>query len=132
MKLPFFALILLILTLGLAGCGPIYDTRYDLTPPSDEAGRFCTVECERLRLDCRRAEDRKYQNCQRDRQDAESAYQRCRNRYKDNPDKHCRYLSPTTYCASADYAACDADYRRCFQNCGGQVHSRQVCVFNCP
>jgi len=123
-------LILPLLLLLLTGCGPIYETRYDLLPPTDDAGRFCTVECERVKLDCRRLEDRKYQQCNRDRQDAEADYQRCLDRNKNDSGK-CKRLSNKTYCRAANYEACDADYRRCFQNCGGQVHSRQVCVFNC-
>jgi hypothetical protein len=131
MNLRLWLLALPGLLISLTGCGPIYDTRYDLIPPTDDAGRFCTVECERLQLDCRRAEDRKYQDCTRDRQDAQNDYQRCLNKHKNDSSK-CRGLSPNTYCSSANYSMCDSDYRRCFQNCGGQVHSYQVCVFNCP
>lgn len=120
-----------ILLATLVGCGPIYDTRYDLIPPPDEGGRFCVVECERIQMECRQGEERNYHNCNRNAQDAQAQYQHCLNK-NNNDSKKCRHLSAHPYCPPANYANCDNSYRRCFQNCGGQVHSRQVCVFNCP
>ena len=116
----------------LAGCGPIYDTRYDLIAPTDDAGRFCTVECERISSDCRQAAERKQERCERDNREAKSEYESCRRKHSENANKRCGSSAPNNYCASPQLAGCDSDYRRCFQNCGGEVQTHQVCVFNCP
>ncbi len=125
------ALILLSSLLILAGCGPIYDTKYDLMPPSDEAGRFCVVECERINGDCRRDAQHRYDRCERDNREARDEFERCRRKHAENANKRCGSSASTNYCSS-DTASCDSAYRRCFQNCGGEIHTRQVCVFNCP
>lgn len=126
-------LALLSSLLFLAGCGPIYDTRYDLLAPTDDAGRFCVVECERMSSDCRRAEERKHERCERDNREQKSEYERCRRKHGENANKHCGFNAPVgSYCPSANVSGCDRDYRRCFQNCGGEIQTHQVCVFNCP
>ncbi len=115
--------------LPLVGCGPIYETRYTLTPPPGAEGRACVFQCDNTQLRCRQIQDLERQNCERDEQLAHYEYQNCLNQREKDSGIKCaqRYV----YCPSASYESCEAEYRSCFQTCGGVVQSRQECVFNC-
>lgn len=115
--------------LFLAGCGPIYETQYTLTPPPGAEGRACVFQCDNTQLHCRQIKDLERQSCERDEQLARYEYQNCLQRREKDSGVKCaeRYV----YCPSASYESCEAEYRSCFQTCGGVVQSRQVCVFNC-
>lgn len=128
-----FALVLLLAFAGLAGlsgCGPVYTTRYDFVPPPNESGGYCTAMCDRNQMDCRRYEDRKNDRCNQDVRYAKQEYEDCLNRNNRDLTK-CSDRSFGMNCFSPNYSVCDDTYRRCYQNCGGTVLSRQECVFNC-
>ncbi len=116
--------LLLGVTLGLAACGPIYETRYSFTPPPTPEGRVCLLQCDQIRLQCRQFEDMKKENCEQQNRWEREHYERCKNAGR----KDCRY--PSTYC-STNYDRCEEQYRICFQTCGGRVDATTVCVANC-
>ena len=97
------------------GCGPIYDTKYSFTLPETPQGKMCVSGCERTKFLCERDENRKQENCER------QAKRVCEGR------RDC-YGSPDCL---VDYSQCESRYRRCYQDCGGTVESRKVCVMGC-
>ncbi len=113
-----------MLAVALSGCGPMYETRYNLTPPPGQMGQVCVNQCDQIRLQCMQGEDLRVQNCETQNRLARLEYEQCRQRgYSD-------CYEDTTWC-SADYEPCEGQFRQCYQNCGGKVESYQVCVFNC-
>lgn len=111
------------------GCGPIYDTRYYYTPPQDPHGRFCILQCENLQMQCEQLEQMKVENCNHR---ARMEQDRCRSDIRRHGREPKPHECPMIGTCSADTEHCENKYRICYQNCGGQVHAEQVCVFNCP
>jgi hypothetical protein len=120
-----------LIALLLAGCGPIYDTTYRYLPPSDPLSRPCITQCLTSRDSCRNVQELKAENsrlrCERD---AGDDFERCLFNAKDEQGKNsCRRR---TCSESTNLGVCEADYRVCFQSCGGIVEEERVCTFNCP
>ncbi len=122
----FWAACLAVFALG--GCGPIYDTRYYFTPPSDPHGQACIFQCENLKLQCEQVERMKEENCNmRARMDQDRCLNDIRRKGREPKAHEC----PLYVSCSANYEHCEAKYRQCYQNCGGIVHTEEVCIFNC-
>lgn len=125
---------LLILTLSLLACSPVYKTDYTFIPPERESGRTCILQCENSKLLCEQLQDTKYNSCL---QRAELNYQSCESRkiyridYKSGDTK----CVENCYCyrssCSRDEKTCGTQYRGCYQTCGGKVRSKTYCVSNC-
>lgn len=122
---------LLLLALTLAACGPIYDTNYRYTPPSDPLARPCISQCLADKGNCRSTAELKAENsrlrCERD---ARDDYERCLGNAKGEQGRSSCHRSSCNQ--SADFGMCEADYRVCFQSCGGVIDEERVCSFNCP
>jgi hypothetical protein len=131
----FLAVIFLILTIALSGCGPTVKepkTVYDFVPPEDEFGRACVLECAKERNDCiGEAADANYE--------AELDYRQCRenrelmrNRYNaclNANEKDCVRPPPGTCWrqkTGRTTAQCQTFHRMCYQDCGGTVTGRIV------
>ncbi|MGF1643860.1 MAG: hypothetical protein ACFCUJ_09455 [Thiotrichales bacterium] len=126
------ALLAMVLSLmAISGCGPVYRTVYSFEPPRDENGLRCARQCEDTLRECVAAEDLRDENCRREQQLADLEHQRCRDlaRAAGRKDDVCqtRYVS----CIGGRHERCDDNYRRCYEHCGGQVHSQQVCSMFC-
>ncbi len=112
-----------------SGCGPIYDTVYDFTPPSSRAGEDCIEDCKMTQFSCEETERDRSRYCEdreRDRMD------RCNERIqaeKNRPAKwdECGKIESCT----EDMKRCESRYRLCYQACGGTVTARQECVAFC-
>lgn len=114
-----------LLLCGLSGCGPIYETRYNLTPPKGQLGQVCINQCDQIRLQCMQNQDQRNQNCETQNRLARLEYEQCKNnRYSDCYDS-------STWCDSVDHEMCEEQFRFCYQNCGGIVQGYEVCVFGC-
>ncbi|HLT01164.1 MAG TPA: hypothetical protein VK001_03255 [Geminicoccaceae bacterium] len=130
----------------LFGCSPRYQTFTSYTPPADEAGRQCLLQCSSLRQTCRRDGEPRIEQCRREAQTAAhletvrraAAYTIDLERYGNEGYGAPELPGP----ASPDYARCDAeaadveyrcraDYDLCYQNCGGRVEYTTHCVANC-
>ncbi|MFN4262620.1 MAG: hypothetical protein ACK4IT_03100 [Thioalkalivibrionaceae bacterium] len=123
---------LTVVALMLAGCGPIYSTEYRYTPPAGEQARFCVAQCMNTRELCRiSAEQRAALRAAECRSEADRTYAQClASAGTDEARSRCR--PRTASCSSSVQSErCDADYRVCYQTCGGKVESQQVCTFNC-
>jgi hypothetical protein len=134
--------------LGACSTDPVYQSRYDLTPPASETGRQCTVGCETNRLLCEQRNDEHLARCedQADRnfnnctEDVDRRMSACISGLKAKYgsrwatyESHCTAtVANTCYRQScATQSDCDSGYRACFSNCGGDVTTRSVCVRNC-
>ena len=127
--------ILITLCACSVSCGPAYRTFYTYVPPKTVVGKGCVSQCNVMKMQCGQLEDQKLANCT---QRADTAHRECERAAqaevlacKLGGNKSC--VKP--YCARQicvkDHATCDAQYRVCFQNCGGKVTSETRCVARC-
>ncbi|MFP4154091.1 MAG: hypothetical protein ACOC00_00515 [Halothiobacillaceae bacterium] len=123
--------IMAVTLLVIPGCGPVYQTEYRYSPPADSESKRCITECARIREMCRAtAEARAAKEQAACQQNASIRYAACLATASDDAAR--QKCSLNTYCdRDADTAPCDADYRQCYQTCGGTVEAYQVCVFGC-
>ncbi len=122
---------LLLAPLVLAGCGPLYHTTYDYTPPRNHIGQLCSTQCSNTRDSCRGKADSlaqsRYSQCDAQ---AQQAYEAC---LAANTSAQQNHVCLLQQCQShANYDHCDADYRSCYSACGGVVTPQKKCVFDCP
>lgn len=124
-------LIFLAITLTTTACAPVYRAVYDYSPPQDTSGRQCLNHCLHMRAMCRvAAEQQANQERMMCQQQLAFNYAMCIAAAKvDSAHVSC---SVNTYCErQPDTSQCQAEYNLCYQNCGGTIHSRQVCVAFC-
>lgn len=137
-------LVAMTLSLGLAACGPVMETRYDFTPPPSKSGMQCVQNCQadqsmcqadarNAKMECRASADRQ----------SEAAYQKAKDDYivalKLYSKDPAKFPEPTEpYKSTPSYYQCDnlgsectGQYNMCYRSCGGQIGERQVCVANC-
>jgi hypothetical protein len=128
--------------LALAGCGPIYETQYAYTPAVTAEGRVCTAQCENTRSACTRncdySAELKKRECEDDaRDEARAKYNRYVREQRQNnaPVKYDESHFLKTYQCSTSASACRNECvqtsNRCWQLCGGKVTSKQVCTAFC-
>ena len=110
------------LSLAFSACGPIYETQYSYTAPNSPQGQMCIQQCEMTRLNCEQMEDMRQENCE---YRAERDYDYCMD-HRYHKDDYCS----KDWC-STDYSQCERRYNMCYQSCGGQVSSKQVCTAFC-
>lgn len=117
----------LILLTVLSACGPIYDTRYNFTPPNEPTGRVCTYQCENSRSSCLQMQAQMKQNCEMQNRTYE---QMCETNIRLGGREPKWYECSGQSC-NDNSEMCESQYRSCYQACGGKVDSQQVCVMNC-
>lgn len=131
-------LALLLASVFLATCQPVFETRYTLTPPTDATGsRQCLADCAATLQTCRDITGKRYSSCldrselqySNCRQQASVDYQLCAT---SNTGITCdRQICQRPSCSTAEVDACEANYRSCFAACGGEVRSEEICVAGC-
>jgi len=128
----------------VSGCGPRppeYRTTYSYSPPPDEHGRMCAMQCETSRSQCEQMARMRQDACverARARDDecrhaASERYHACLDEQARTPGLLCidqSYTCASAHCAS-DAGDCEGQYNRCFQVCGGRVEERRECVASC-
>lgn len=123
--------LLIVSSFSLIACGPVYRTTYDYIPPADTSGKQCLNQCLSIRELCRSsAENRASQERAACQQNATFAYVACMATAKTDSERS-RCSAHSSCDRAADTSSCDHEYRLCYQNCGGTVTSRQVCVSGC-
>lgn len=132
-----------LLALGcLAACAPEYESRYrvEMPRPLDEQARQCLTRCDLARDACFTPARAEFAACSERailvqdqcRANAQIEYQVCQRAYAPT-GQDCYYATcERPSCAAPDLSLCEADYRRCFADCGGTVVEDRVCVANCP
>lgn len=118
----------LICAVTFAGCGPVYDTQYQFTPPENESGRTCVFQCETSKEQCQQIQEMRAESCE-DR--AEYEYERCVDRIYRRKGREPKWHECSKETCSADVDRCENTYRNCYQACGGKVRAETVCVANC-
>lgn len=120
----------------LFGCGPVYQTHYDYTPPTSAEGRACVTACESSRMQCEMIEQQRGALCE---QQADMEYERCRSRSEDQYNactasgrSGCFHEVCIRRSCSTSADACVQTYNRCYGTCGGNVRATEVCVSGCP
>ncbi len=111
--------------LFLIGCGPVYKTEYTYRPPQGPQALNCIMQCDNIKRQCYTNEDFSVRACEDENRIARLEYERCVSM------KYDRCWDRSYYCNSADYLYCDEEYRICYQNCGGLITSREICVSGC-
>lgn len=116
---------------GLAGCGPVYETRVELTPPpASEASAACLAGCEVQRSACIQRMDEQFALC-RSRAQLDALSCRSSSRFGHVDRWGYPYACVVPICLN-DRASCEAGFQACYEGCGGRVTSRRVCVERCP
>ena len=96
-------------------CGPLYDTKYSLTPPSTIHGQTCVSQCEIAKNQCEQIEELSETICE------------VRNAICDISLDCFGY----PYVCIPNYERCDNHYVNCYETCGGKVEREKVCVMGC-
>ncbi|MCK5424200.1 MAG: hypothetical protein KAI89_02430 [Emcibacter sp.] len=130
--------------LSLSGCfGPQYRTVHEFSPPESPQGRMCVNKCLDSKTYCERTGQQvriqQKQMClQEEKIQAEMRYEDylhvmehkgevAEKSYYDFYRKYnCNHINEGSHDPT-----CEANYRACYQNCGGQVQSHTYCVSNC-
>ncbi len=110
------------------GCGPVYRTDYQFTPPSSSTGKVCASNCENSKYQCQQIEQMRADQCQ-DR--ARLEMQRCEDNVRWREGREPKWYECGMDSCSADTERCESQYRSCFTACGGKVDAQTICVANC-
>lgn len=108
---------------ALSGCGRYAKTEYVMTPPSSPEGQMCVLKCERDRKQCLDNEYLQQKNCEHHNRMVRLEFERCIASGATN----CYHASALP-CPQPRLDRCENEQRRCFQSCGGQVDTREVCT----
>ena len=137
-KSGFLSFINGVLLLLIAGCGPVYQTTYELRPPENYQGRVCSNQCSQTQQFCQQNCSSQIQMCEyNERLRSENEYygyveqQRAANKKV--------VLTPESFydsfrCSRSTetcQAQCESSYRSCFASCGGTVIPHTQCVADC-
>ena len=133
--IKFFAsiLILVISTLILSACGPIYSTTYTYEPPQEWRGRKCVNRCLEDKSYCKVQDERLNRDCRRDEQLAAvpayifyvSEQKKLGKPIDRSQDSFANYSNCRTN------SGCENNYNQCYSNCGGHVITNRVCTAFC-
>ena len=127
-------LLAVITAITMMACSSVYDTQYRYQKPSSESGKQCIVQCQQTKNTCQ-------QLCQNDSPLCKArARERARQDFNEYVSQRKIAGKPIVrdldsfydplQCASPT-CNCEADYRACYQMCGGQVVAEKKCVANC-
>jgi hypothetical protein len=118
---------LLILSSGLLiGCGPSYQTVYHYKLPKHRSDRHCVAQCRMGLSQCQNSCRAANQNCQSQQLIADDIASRHRHHHRDDA----AFYGPSYDCYQN--CNCRQAYNDCYTDCGGQVDTQQVCIYNCP
>ena len=120
----------LVWVLLVAACAPVKETRYHFLPPQDAPGQACVTQCSATHSACLREADKAAAG-ERDlcEMEARQDYDVCLARPPLDAQVPCQLRRCEI--AGERAAACDPTYRACFQACGGQVQTQEICLLNC-
>lgn len=103
----------------LAGCETIH---YEYHPPVSDQGKTCVTQCAAIKELCKGNEIQRAQGekdiCERS---SASDYRTCMHKAKNKDDEKACDRKKKSCWQSENFYTCEADYRRCFVNCGGRI-----------
>lgn len=100
-----FVGLIIVTSVFLIACTPVYEKTYRYEPPQATRGQTCVAQCQRAKSMCENFQQKQYQNC-----------------VATNDPQQCEQTSNLR---------CEADHRECYQLCGGKIVEEKVCVNNC-
>lgn len=122
-----------VLVSGLTACGPVYDTSYTYVQPKAWRGKQCANRCLRDRSYCRSNCQSRDQSCRNTANLAATpaylAYLEQQKQQNFPLDRNVTNFADYSRCT--DRCGCQATYRECFTNCGGEVVASIRCVAFC-
>ncbi len=127
-------LCLVISTLVIAACSPVYKNFYSYEPMRTESQRSCAVSCQILKQSCFNSQQQNYQLCL---SNSKLEYQSCKSNEVWGYDKkgkwECQYscYCYEASCSQPDKDLCEDEYANCYTACGGKVQKTTQCVENC-
>lgn len=150
----FFKFGMLFSLICLNSCGPMYNTRYHYTPPSNFNGMQCINQCLSNKSYCQSNCSANNQSCKANLQWLKIGETTARiiegpryHRYGHyNPYYYQPYYNSAADDLSREYNSgmaqcrreqtyctkqCESNYNDCYQNCGGQVLVETYCYANC-
>lgn len=131
-----FLFVLTVSILFLSGCGPIYSTQYNFTPPQTSEGKICANECLDKKNACFNVCEIKQEECRKiNARKAETDYLQylAITALQDKPiEKEKKDFINYSGCSSR-YCSnrCPSTHRLCHSNCGGQVRESTICTSFC-
>lgn len=129
-KLQNFPIVLLMLT--IAGCTPSYKTAYLYSLPQDEKQAVCFSICDKHRSRCLQHVQTEKRNCELRNQMAHMAYRQCLSVNRSGPGATSPVCDDNQNFCFSDPERCEANYRKCFMDCGGEISEDSVCITHCP
>lgn len=127
--------LLLLLLAAVCSCGPVYQTTFSYSPPSDLPGNTCLNGCQSNQQQCEWNERSLHQECERR---AEMDYNFCESgkRYSYNYKKKRTDCVENCYCSrdtcpEPNIPLCTDRYNSCYVGCGGTVVATTQCVSSC-
>mgnify|MGYP001437329553 CR=1 FL=1 len=119
--------------LFISACGPIYNTEYTYVPPKSKVGKMCISQCQQNKMMCEQLNESRKDAClAKVRQDALYEYEL----YKLNQEKLKQPVlkSPRNFeknwkCSQT--SQCQTNFKTCYESCGGEIHTHQVCTAFC-
>jgi hypothetical protein len=126
----------IILTIMLSACGPVYETTYEIIPPQSQHGAMCANNCLMSQTNCRNQCQRHDETCRRMAEleaDNEYLHYLTLRQAQGLPVKRSR-RDFYSYSSCGDYGcneSCANDYRICHTNCGGKIIPHTRCTAFC-
>ena len=140
MMIYFMPLFVMLLSLLLANCGPMYENRYEVIPPRTQSGMYCANNCLYMSDQCHNSCSRTAEQCEFRRSLINIATEKTQgNRTKkvnDNWSVSAGYNPvPAELSCNDDKGKCEkhcqTNYHNCHRNCGGIVNKYRVCTAFC-
>ena len=119
----------LLLVMSLNACGPIYDTNYKFTPPTNPQGKRCTEQCPEIKEECLELEEIRKEDCDEiNRRHVEDCTEKLAREKNRGPKwTECGNIRG----CGISQEKCEEAYRSCYRSCGGQIQAEKVCIANC-
>jgi len=126
-------LAVMIASILMAGCGPIYETSYKYVPPKSYRGRLCANQCTSQKSSCQNNCRVLNQACRMEAnaaaEPAYRAYLRSMRKQNKTPWRNIGDFADYSNCN--DRCGCETNYKQCYTTCGGQVIPHTVCTAFC-
>ena len=116
-----------------SGCGPVYAPSTSYIEPESVQGVACTMQCENVRLQCQKNTRIQEERCRNIEEIESLDTAGCIAKFgKEQCLQPSGMLSSQFNCKEEFVAmGCKESYNICYQACGGQVISKEMCVKNC-
>lgn len=124
----------LFLLFSLSGCQKVMISALEYSPPAQDKGKECLVQCQNVRDQCSLSCNESINACLTQKRtealDNLTRYQTRVSADPELPERDFNSFYNTLQC-DTPMCRCEVNYRACYQLCGGQVKERSVCLEHC-